>query len=53
MKAMTQIDAHTVADVTATIGTDRYRVDLQADQHRLTADEPVDHGGADTGPPPR
>jgi putative redox protein len=50
--ATTQREAHKVADATATIGTDRYRVDLQAGQHRLTADEPVDHGGADTGPPP-
>ena len=50
--ATTQREAHKVADATATIGTDRYHVDLQAGQHRLTADEPVDHGGADTGPPP-
>ena len=50
--AMTQSETHEVADATARIGTDRYRVDIQAGQHRLTADEPVDHGGADTGPPP-
>jgi putative redox protein len=50
--ATTQREAHKVADATARIGTDRYHVDLQAGQHRLTADEPVDHGGADTGPPP-
>jgi hypothetical protein len=48
--ATTQSEAHTVADATATIGTDRYQVDLQAGQHRLAADEPVDHGGAATGP---
>jgi putative redox protein len=50
--ATTQREAHKVADAIARIGTDRYRVDIQAGQHRLTADEPVDHGGADTGPPP-
>jgi putative redox protein len=50
--ATTQRETHKVADATARIGTDRYRVDIQAGQHRLTADEPVDHGGADTGPPP-
>jgi putative redox protein len=50
--ATTQREAHKVADATARIGTDRYHVDFQAGQHRLTADEPVDHGGADTGPPP-
>jgi putative redox protein len=50
--ATTQRKAHKVADTTARIGTDRYHVDIQAGQHRLCADEPVDHGGADTGPPP-
>jgi putative redox protein len=49
---MTRGEAHRVADATATIGTDHYHVDIQAGQHRLTADEPADHGGADTGPPP-
>jgi putative redox protein len=50
--ATTQSEVHKVADSTATIGTDRYHVDLQAGRHRLSADELVDHGGADTGPPP-
>jgi putative redox protein len=50
--ATTQREAHKVADTTARIGTDRYHVDIQAGQHRLCADEPVDHGGADTGPAP-
>jgi putative redox protein len=45
-------EAHTVADATTRIGTDRYHVDIQAGQHRLGADEPVDNGGADSGPAP-
>jgi putative redox protein len=45
-------EAEKVADATATMGTDRYHVDLQAGRHALAADEPTDHGGADTGPPP-
>jgi putative redox protein len=45
-------EAERVADATATIGTGRYHVDLQAGQHALAADEPADHGGADSGPPP-
>jgi putative redox protein len=45
-------EAERVADATATIGTDRYHVDLEAGRHVLAADEPADHGGADTGPPP-
>ena len=45
-------EAERVADATATIRTDRYHVDLEAGRHALAADEPADHGGADTGPPP-
>lgn len=45
-------EVHKVAHATARIGTDRYQVDIQAGQHRLRADEPVDHGGADSGPTP-
>jgi hypothetical protein len=30
--------------VTATLGTERYRVDLQAGRHLLVADEPVRAG---------
>ena len=41
-----------VADATARIGADRYHTDLQAGRHALTADEPVDQGGSDTGPAP-
>ena len=33
----------------ATIGTTPYRVELTAGDHRLVADEPADHGGADVG----
>jgi putative redox protein len=49
---MVSFKAEKVADATATIGTDRYHVDLQAGRHGLAADEPAEHGGADTGPPP-
>jgi putative redox protein len=45
-------EAEEVADATATIGTDRSHVDLQAGRHALAADEPAEQGGADTGPPP-
>jgi putative redox protein len=45
-------EAEKVADATATIGTDRYHVDLLAGRHGLAADEPAEHGRADTGPPP-
>jgi putative redox protein len=45
-------EAERVAAATATIGTDRYHVDLQAERHALAADEPADNGGADTGPSP-
>jgi putative redox protein len=41
-----------VAGASATIGTDRYHVDLQAGRHALAADESVHNGGADTGPAP-
>jgi putative redox protein len=45
-------EAERVAAATATIGTDRYHVDLQAGGHALAADEPAGNGGADTGPSP-
>jgi len=45
-------EVHKVAHATARIGTDRYHVDIQAGQHPLRADEPVDHGRADSGPTP-
>jgi putative redox protein len=31
---------------------ERYSVRIDAGGHALRADEPVDHGGGDTGPPP-
>ena len=36
----------------ARIGEVDYAVDLHADKHRLVADEPASHGGADAGPSP-
>jgi putative redox protein len=36
----------------ARLGAVDYAVDLQADQHRLVADEPAAHGGGDAGPSP-
>ena len=45
-------EAEQVAAATATIRTDRYHTELQAGRHALAADEPTNHGGADTGPPP-
>jgi putative redox protein len=43
--------AEKVARAGATIGTDRYHVDLRARRYQLAADEPTPHG-ADTGPTP-
>src|SRR5207247_1695926 len=37
-------EAERVADATATIGTDRYHVDLEAGRHALAADEPAERG---------
>jgi uncharacterized OsmC-like protein/alpha/beta superfamily hydrolase len=39
-------------EVIAHINEDHYRTDLYAGPHRLTADEPRDAGGTDTGPNP-
>ena len=39
-------------EVIAHIGEDRYRTDIYAGPHRLTADEPRSAGGTDTGPNP-
>jgi putative redox protein len=50
--AVTKPKDYKVAEATVTTGTERYHVDIQARRHALAADEPVDHGGADTGPPP-
>jgi putative redox protein len=43
---------HPVAGVQASVGTENYKVDLQAGRHRLTADEPATRGGADAGAAP-
>ena len=45
-------DLATDHQVAARIGRDRYRVDLRAGRHRMTGDEPEDHGGRDEGPNP-
>ena len=39
-------------EVIAHIGEEHYRTDIYAGPHRLTADEPRDAGGTDTGPNP-
>ena len=39
-------------EVIAHIGEEHYRSDIYAGPHRLTADEPRDAGGTDTGPNP-
>ncbi|HEV2110048.1 MAG TPA: alpha/beta fold hydrolase, partial [Gammaproteobacteria bacterium] len=39
-------------EVIAHIGEEHYRSDIYAGPHRLTADEPKDAGGTDTGPNP-
>ena len=38
--------------VVARTGRDHYRVALRAGRHRMTGDEPEDHGGQDEGPSP-
>jgi putative redox protein len=43
---------HTVATATVTSEEKPYGVRIDAGGHALRGDEPVDHGGADTGPPP-
>jgi putative redox protein len=43
---------HTVATATVTSEEKPYGVRIDAGGHALRGDEPIDHGGADTGPPP-
>ena len=43
---------HTVATATVTSDEKPYGVRIDAGGHALRGDEPVDHGGADTGPAP-
>jgi putative redox protein len=44
--------ARTIAHVAAAIGTQDYRVDMNAGRHALVADEPRGGGGEDAGPAP-
>ena len=43
---------HIIATATATSEEKPYGVHINAGGHALRGDEPVDHGGADTGPAP-
>ena len=43
---------HTIATATVTNEEKPYGVRIDAGGHALRGDEPIDHGGADTGPPP-
>jgi putative redox protein len=48
---MTDEQIHTVSRVSGDLGA-KYRVEIQAGHHALTADEPPRVGGADQGPAP-
>lgn len=39
-------------DVRVRIGRDRYKTEIEVEQHKLLADEPTDVGGTDLGPSP-
>ena len=43
---------HTIATATVTSEETPYGVRINTGGHALRGDEPVDHGGADTGPAP-
>ena len=43
---------HTIATATVTSEEAPYGVRINTGSHALRADEPADHGGADTGPAP-
>ena len=49
---MSSQNDHTVATATVTSEEKPYGVRIDAGGHVLHGDEPADHGGADTGPPP-
>jgi putative redox protein len=49
---MSSQNDHTVATATVTSEEKPYGVRIDAGGHVLRGDEPADHGGADTGPPP-
>jgi putative redox protein len=48
---MSDEQIHTVSRVSADLGA-KYRVEIQAGRHALTADEPPRVGGSDQGPAP-
>ena len=48
---MSDEQTHTVSHVSADLGA-KYRVEIQAGHHALTADEPPRAGGGDQGPAP-
>jgi putative redox protein len=48
---MSDKQTHTVSHVSADLGA-KYRVEIQAGHHALTADEPPRVGGGDQGPAP-
>jgi putative redox protein len=45
-------EGSTMSIVRTAIGVTPYAVTITAGQHKLIADEPVDHGGRDAGPAP-
>jgi putative redox protein len=49
---MSDDPGHTIAVATVTSEEKPYGVRIHAGTHPLRADEPVDHGGADSGPTP-
>ncbi len=49
---MSGVHQYTVATATVTSEEKPYGVRIDAGGHALRGDEPVDHGGADTGPAP-
>ena len=49
---MSSQNDHTVGTATVTSEEKPYGVRIDAGGHVLHGDEPADHGGADTGPPP-
>ena len=49
---MSDDPGHTIAVATVTSEEEPYGVRIHAGTHPLRADEPADHGGADSGPTP-
>jgi putative redox protein len=46
------METNEIRSVTAVIGKETYRTEVQARTHRVVADEPVEDGGRDEGPRP-